>query len=305
MNVAAFWERYTQLALWPRGVRSVRLSLDSYVIHSLICQSNSSQTSSRNTRYRAVCVHGLGSSGAGYGSLLPELISAWDEVWAPSAPGHGLSPSIPKISQNQDKRATQHELYLAWEKILLHLSATDPIDLIAVSLGGAVSIRFAAQHPDRVRRLILCSPAGARLEEKGIEHLRSVFRMSEPGDGLRFMKTLYHQPPWWSWMLAPLIQKSLSRPEAQNIIKTLKPGDGLEPEEIQTLPMPVLLIWGGRERVLPSSSLAYFEKYAPPHFSLQSPPQFSHSPQRECPKELAQVILEWLHSHKDLPSENS
>ena len=27
---------------------------------------------------------------------------------------------------------------------------------------------------------------------------------------------------------------------------------------------------------------------------LKQPPQFSHSPQRECPKELAHIILSWI-----------
>lgn len=295
MRVNALWEHYTALSLWPRKVRSVKLSLDLYLIYSLVCRSEGGTT--QHLTNRAVCVHGLGSSGAAYGTLLPELTSFWGEVWAPSAPGHGLSPHRDLTQEEIEgatEASTQHRLYLAWEHILLALSEEAPVDLIAVSLGGAVSMRFAARHPKRVKRLILCSPAGARLEEDDISHLRSVFRMSEPGDGMRFLKTLYHQPPWWSPLLAPLVRRSLSRPEAQEIINQLKPGDGLAPEELQSLSMPILLIWGDRERVLPPSSLPYLQRYAPAQLSLLTPPHFSHSPQRECPRELARVILDWV-----------
>ena len=294
MNINALWERCTALSLWHRNVRSAQIDVGPYQVQSLICRSKNHESRHRHAAPRAVCVHGLGSSGAAYGSLLTELVPAWPEVWAPSAPGHGLSAPLPR--DPQERGSTQHRLYLAWEEILLSLSNETPIDLIAVSLGGAVSMRFAARHPSRVGRLILCSPAGARLEERDIEHLRAVFKMSDPADGMRFLKTLYHQPPWWSWALAPLVRRSLSRPEAQKIIEGLKPGDRLSPEEISSLEMPTLLIWGGRARVLPPSSLAYLQRHAPSHFTLSTPPHFSHSPQRECPRELAEVILDWLQS---------
>jgi len=292
MKVAALWERCTALSLWPRGVRSTWLEVGHHRIYSLFCKAKKTPQIDR----RSVCVHGLGSSGAAYGLLMPYLSSTWREVWSPTAPGHGLSVSLPSSSENTDKstRSTQHQLYVAWERILLMLSEESPIDLIAVSLGGAISMRFAARYPDRVTRLILCSPAGARLDEVDIAHLRHVFRMSERGDGMRFLRTLYHQVPWWSWILAPLVQKNLSTPEAQQIINQLKPGDGLDPQEICNLTMPTLLIWGGRERVLPASSLSYLIQHAPAQITLQQPPHFSHSPQRECPKELAQLILSWI-----------
>ena len=293
MRVAALWERCTALSLWPQGVRSTWIDTDQYHVYSLICKSSMNPSIDR----RAVCVHGLGSSGAAYGSLMPHLKDTWREIWSPTAPGHGLSTYKSTTNHQSDhvlKASTQHKLYLAWEHILLTLSEDAPIDLIAVSLGGAVSMRFAARYPERISRLILCSPAGARLDAKDINHLRAVFRMSESGDGMRFLKTLYHRPPWWSWLLARLVQKNLSTPQAQEIIDHLKPGDGLNPQEISNLTMPTLLIWGGRERVLPPSSLPYLIKYAPTQFTLKQPPQFSHSPQRECPKELAHIILSWI-----------
>lgn len=306
MNVAALWERLTTITLWSQGVRSRWLELDAYRIYSLIYSPSRPPLIDG----RVVCVHGLGSSGAAYGALMPHLKNTWREVWSPSAPGHGLS-----VTQNakmgesahHSSSSTQHALYLAWEDILLQLSDEAPIDLIAISLGGAISIRFAARYPERVTRLILCSPAGARLDEKDIEHLRSVFRMTERGDGMRFLRTLYHRPPWWSWWLSRLVQKSLSAPHAQEIINQLKPGDGLDSQEISDLTMPTLLIWGGRERVLPPSSLPYLVRHAPSQLTLKQPPHLSHSPQRECPEELAQLILTWIddllaHRPNDHPS---
>ena len=149
---------------------------------------------------------------------------------------------------------------------------------------------------------MLCSPAGAVLDAEDIRHLRSVFRMTERGDGLRFLKTLYNKVPWWGPLLAPLVQMSLSRPEAQSLIHSLKPGDGIRSEEFSSLDVPVLLIWGKRERVLPSSILSKLINYAPKHFTLMQPDHFSHTPQKEEPETLMAHLLEF---QKTLSEERS
>ena len=302
MNVNALWERYTTLSLRHRGVRSKWIEAGPLKLHSLFC-SLSSKLDEKAPSKRVVCVHGLGSSGSSYALLLPELAQLWHEVYAPSAPSHGLSPSLKQksskagIQGSSPSSRVQSALYEAWENVLLYLSAEEPISLLGISLGGAVSIRFASRHPERVASLILCSPAGAPIDSDGMTHLRGVFKMTERGDGLRFLQTLYDQPPWWSPLLAPMVRRSLGRPEAQDIINQLKPGDGLSPDELSTLQAPTLFIWGKRERVLPSSSLQFFRKYASSLWTFLEPERFSHAPHRESPKELAQLVMSWATEH--------
>ena len=115
--------------------------------------------------------------------------------------------------------------------------------------------------------------------------------MDYPTDGLRFLKILYHKLPWWGPLISPLIWLTLKRPEAQRLIRQLKPGDGLKPNEFSGLRMPVLLIWGKRERVLPATSLEKLLRYAPEKLNLVQPETFSHTPQKECPKELSQYLI--------------
>ena len=84
---------------------------------------------------------------------------------------------------------------------------------------------------------------------------------------------------------------NLRRPEAQSLIRNLKPGDGLNPKRLQNLDIPTLLIWGERERILPPSSIEKLLKFAPKDFQLLQPKVFSHTPQKEFPKELAQHLI--------------
>ena len=281
------------------GVKSEQIDLGQVSMRALCIKNSLSDNRSAHDKSskRLVCVHGLGSSGSAYGNLLPYLSQEWLEVWAPSAPSHGMSPPFPRSSRSKSEnldssyQSFQNRIYQAWENCLLKLSEDQAIDLLGISLGGAISIRFTARFPERVSSLMLCSPAGAILDEQDINHLQETFSMDKPGDGLRFLKTLYHQVPWWGPLLAPLVQMNLRRPEAQSLIQNLKPGDGLNPKEFQNLDIPTLLIWGERERILPPNSIKKLLKFAPKDFQLLQPKVFSHTPQKEFPKELAQHLI--------------
>ena len=92
MNIAQIWEKSTLLFLSKAGVRSELLHIPPYMMNALTIKSNQPNLKKK----KVVCVHGLGSSASAYGSLLPYLAEYWSEVWAPSAPGHGTSPPLPK-----------------------------------------------------------------------------------------------------------------------------------------------------------------------------------------------------------------
>ena len=288
MSVSAFWERMTVWSLRHRGVKAELMTFDRYQMSTLKVIKKKIKDPSK----RIVCIHGLGSSAAAYGSLLPLLSTYWEQVLAPSAPSHGMSPPLPKETETSNAgNRFQSRIYQAWETCLLQLSSDQPIDLLGVSLGGAVAIRFASKYPKRVSTLMLCSPAGAILDEADIDHLRKVFSMKNWGDGFRFLQTLYHRVPWWGRIIAPLVRLSLSRPEAQALITQLKPGDGLKVSELSSLDVPVLLIWGQEERVLPSSSLKKLLDHFPKDLILLQPEHFSHTPQKEYPSDLAQHLI--------------
>ena len=306
MSIASVWEKATGISIKRKGGSIDTLHVPPFILKALrVSRTKDAKDECSVQPKRIVCVHGLGSSGSAYGGLLPLLSSHWHDIWAPSAPSHGMSPPIPpelfdspkikversdstleeaQLHASEERDRFQSIIYQAWERTLLSLSEESPIDVLGVSLGGAVAIRFSARYPERVSSLMLCSPAGAVLDQEDIAHLKSVFRMSRPGDGLRFLKTLYHQVPWWGPLLAPLVRLSLNRPEAQELINRLKPGDGIKAEEFSALAMPVLLIWGGRERVLPESILNRLIENAPRRLTVLRPEHFSHTPQKEEPK---------------------
>jgi pimeloyl-ACP methyl ester carboxylesterase len=49
-------------------------------------------------------------------------------------------------------------------ELITGLSVSPPVDLVGLSMGGAVSTVFAARHPEWVRKLILIDPAGVPMK---------------------------------------------------------------------------------------------------------------------------------------------
>jgi pimeloyl-ACP methyl ester carboxylesterase len=63
------------------------------------------------------------------------------------------------------------------------------------------------------------------------------------------------------------------------------------PESLSALEMPILLLWGQSERLLPPSALAYFRRHLPPHAIIEEPAGFGHSPHVDDPVRLGERLL--------------
>lgn len=79
---------------------------------------------------------------------------------------------------------------------------TPPDVVVGISFGGFVAMRFAAQHPELVRRLVLLvsahrfSPGGLRMMERQFEALeRGDFRTLVRENALLFRR------PWYNWLV--------------------------------------------------------------------------------------------------------
>jgi len=90
-------------------------------------------------------LHARGENGGDWDNVAPAFASHW-RVYAPDLRGHGYSDWPGKYSL---------ELMRADILAFLDALALDRVDLIGHSLGGMVAYLFAAEHPERLGRLIL------------------------------------------------------------------------------------------------------------------------------------------------------
>lgn len=125
------------------------------------------------------------------------------------------------------------------------------IDLIGQSLGGWMAARFAAQYPDRVRRLVLACPYGLRV---AAHPTRDIFTI-RPED----LPAILAADP--KVVLARLpkgkdVEFAVQRYREQSAVARMvweRPHDPRLPRWLHRLTMPTLIVWGRADRLIPSA----------------------------------------------------
>lgn len=98
-------------------------------------------------------LHGLGEHAGYWSENTPSLIAAHRRVIVPDLAGHGRS----------DKPDRPHDM--AWQAALMigtldALGIDEPVVVVGHSMGGQIALRMALSFSERVKRLVLISPAG-------------------------------------------------------------------------------------------------------------------------------------------------
>ena len=99
-----------------------------------------------------ICLHAMLTGSAHLLSELKYLTESFHLI-LPDIPGHSVR-GIPKRLSYQDSS------YINWFSEILAGLGTNKIDLFGISLGGFIAHRFAAEYPEKVKKLALIVPAG-------------------------------------------------------------------------------------------------------------------------------------------------
>ncbi|HJK97581.1 MAG TPA: alpha/beta hydrolase [Polyangiaceae bacterium LLY-WYZ-14_1] len=240
-------------------------------------------------RLPLVVIHGFASSAMDYLPLILRLRPEAGRVVAPDLPGHGLSDVPP------DGRLDPESLRVGVVEALDELIGDRPAVIFGNSMGGLAAIRYASHHPDRVAGLVLSSPGGARMDDRELAAFLEIFRVDDEERALAFLDRLLAERPWLPRrFLAQHVKRKLSKEALRALIDTVTPVDLLEPEEVASLAVPTLLLWGQQEKIFSSEHLAFFERHLPGHARIERPPTFGHAPHVEHTGELAQRIRRFL-----------
>lgn len=230
-----------------------------------------------------VVIHGIGSSASAYSPLLKRLLPHTARLIAPDLPGHGFSP-LPDPLPDPD------ELYGQLERTLERVYEGSAV-VIGTSLGGGLALRFALDHPDRVRKLILCSPAGAQMSDEAYAALREVFRMDSAAKGRQFLDRLFDRPPPLKGVVGRQVRRLLDRPIVQHFLDVASADDNFAADEVARLRPDTLLIWGQSEKLLPYECLEWYRTHLPDTVTIEEPEGFGHSAHLEVPDALTARIL--------------
>lgn len=221
-----------------------------------------------------VVMHGIGSTATAFGPVMKALLPRVSSIIAPELPGHGFSDEV----RPMDTPTVLATLVEALDRVL-----DRPAIVFGNSLGGAAALRVARDLPSKVAALVLGSPGGARMDDAALKRLLGAFDLRSHADALALVHRLFHEVPWYAPAMAPLVRMLFAREPVRALIGSFRVDDLLTPGELAALRMPVLLMWGRSERLLPRESFEFFRAHLPPHAVVEEPDEFGHCPQLDRP----------------------
>lgn len=263
---------------------------------SLVAMGVSSETVRLNGKdvhfYRAsrgaggpplMLVHGLGSSANAFFRTLLPLAKRFSTVYAVDLPGNGFSPT-----PNDGPVALQEyvELLRAFRREVIG----EKVFLVGNSLGGGMALKFAFSEPEALVALGLVSPAGARVSHERFAQLIKSFHVNDAKEARVLAHKLFAKAPLSMLFFADELRKMVSTETVRAIVKEVSPADMVSPEDVKALPMPVMLIWGQKEKLLPYEGLDFFRSCLPPHSEIHEVENFGHMPQMEHPRDFVATV---------------
>ena len=237
-----------------------------------------------------VLLHGVASSRLIWRRVI-EPLAARRRVIAVDVPGFGESePAGPGF-----------ELEEVADRLVAGIGV-ERFDLVGHSLGGAVAVATAARHPDAVRRLVLVAPAGLAPRATrvaaalGAAAERAVYARRVLGYQLagraRGRRAMFGTTVADAARLHPA--DALLLLDASGGARRVSAGvrRALEADlrdDFAAAPMPVGVIWGTADRVVPYSGLEALRRLRPDAV-VETLPATGHIPQVEHPAAFVEAL---------------
>ena len=230
-----------------------------------------------------IMMHGFGSSLHTWEDWAT-VLSAHDRVIRFDLPGFGLTGADPS-GDYSDERA------VAILVALMDALSVPKASLVGNSLGGKIAWMFAAEHPERVDRLVLVSPDGfaspgfeygvqskAPLLVRMLPYTLPTFLLRSSlapayGDPRALTPDLVRR--YRDMLLAPGVRSAIVARSDQVILQP--PGPMLA-----RIRAPTLLVWGEKDAMIPLGNARDYTA-ALPDSRLVSFPALGHVPQEEAP----------------------
>lgn len=266
-----------------------------------------------NTRYWVLgqggpllLIHGLGAS-CDYWRYNIRALSQGYRVYAFDLPGFGRS----------DKRIDDYSLHFAGEFVaaFLDTQGVDRASLVGNSLGGAVSLQFAVEHPHRLEKLVLVSSGGLGRELPLSFRLLTIPLLGEsiawawgtrPGMRLTLRSIVYDPQVLKDELVDQMAELARLSGAKEMLLSVARTGINLRGQNMKLLePLlrrvpeieaPTLIIWGAQDPIIPVAH-AHIAHQMIRNSRLHIFDRCGHVPQIEKPEEFNRLVLEFLGSN--------
>lgn len=256
-----------------------------------------------------ILLHGFGTS-IGHWRHNLGVLGEHHTVYALDMLGFGASEKAP-VTYKVDVWVEQ--VYDFWRTFI-----RQPVVLVGNSIGSLVALAAAAAHPEMVQGIVMMSLPDPSLEEEATPKflrpvvaavkslvasppvLKTLFRVvRRPSLVRRWAAIAYANPDAVTDELVDiLVGPAQDRGAAQAFSAIIKGmisaqfGPSVK-AVLPTLEIPMLLIWGQKDRMVPPGLASQFTEYNP-NLRLLKLDHAGHCPQDECPEQVNQAILDWI-----------
>ena len=200
-----------------------------------------------------VMVHGVASRAADAALIYRELMRT-RRVYALDLLGYGESD---QPADSDYSVPTQAELVSGF----MDAVGVREADVLGVSMGGWIALKFAADHPERVRKLVLVSSAGLAFpttltdrsfSPRTLDELRVCFALQT--DNASKIPT---------FVLRDFLRRRSSELVVRRSMASMLTQQDTLDAKLQRVTMPVLLVWGTKDRIVPFSLAARMQQEMP------------------------------------------
>ena len=234
-----------------------------------------------------VLMHGFSASGPSqFGALAWHLRHHVARLVLPDLLGHGGS-SLPRQGLNAPV------LYAGACAALDRIA--EPFLLFASSMSGGIAVRYAAENPDRVVALMLCSPTGAPISPEEHRGLMDTFAVESHAAALRFVERLFvGRRPLLRHLYAWGVRQQFRPAHLVALLEGAAEIPWLEAAHLRGLSMPVYLLWGAADTLLPAAHFDFYREHLPAHAVIERPAHFGHAPFLHQAGEVAERVRSFV-----------
>ena len=228
-------------------------------------------------------LHGWGGSSDSWAKV-QESLSTEFKVICPDLPGFGKTntPALPwKLND-----------YLDFVLKFSSEIGMDKFILIAHSFGGRISIKLAAEHPDKIIKMVLTAPAGLKVRPN--LKTKVIFLIAAAGNIIFSLKPLRVFKNWTRDLFYFFIRKGDYAKANETMKETMK---NVLSEDLLSylnqIKTKTLIIWGKKDKMVPLEH-AYILHRSIENSELRIFDKVGHSPHLEVPERLINIIKSFI-----------
>ncbi len=229
-----------------------------------------------------VLLHGAGDHAGSWARVVKELSAEYTLV-IPDLAGHG--DSAPRTGPIHVA-----DVLAGLEAVVGEEARSRPVTVVGNSLGGWMALLLAHRHPQWLERAVVISGGAIRGQNTQVKVIPAT---REEARATVAATRDPSSPPVPDFVLDDIVRNAQRGPLGRFAATAARMGDYLLDDRLHEIQVPVELVWGESDRLMP---LDYAQRLAAglPRARLTTIPRCGHVPQVECPAALVTTLRHLL-----------